>query len=167
MRPLDFHAQAIEKLTSRYRNGIDCLITGNDFSHTHIFKEYAHDFSLSQYGIFLKEGDAPILSCLLDNGNFFLMTTTQMFSIYSGVFASMKYTDYLWYDIEVLSANLPLTAGKTKTWKYYSTDRKEFWYEIDSIQPADAAHGCILYFARRAYNVPPPDIDDPVWEGCI
>jgi hypothetical protein len=163
MMPLDFRSQAIEKLTRRYSNGIDCLITGKDSLHTHVFKEYVLGFSLPQYEIFLKGGDAPVLSCLLDNGSFFLMTTTQMFSIYSGVFARMNYTDYLWYDKKVFKANLPLMSGKTKTWKYYSVAQKEFWYEIDSIQPADAAHGCILYFACKAYNVPPPDFDDPVW----
>jgi len=163
MSPLEFHTQAIEKLIRRYSNGIDCLITGNDSLHTRIFKEYTTGFSLPQYNIYLKEGDAPILSCLLDNGNFFLMTTTQMFSVYSGVFARMRYTDYLWYDKKVFKNNLPFMSGKTKTFKYYTVDQKEFWYEIDSIQPADAAHGCILYFARGAYNVPPPDLNDPVW----
>lgn len=165
MKPLDFHALAIEKLTRRYSNGIDCLITGNDVLHTQVYKTYNPNFSLPQYDISLKGGDAPILSCLLDNENFFLMTTTQMFSVYSGVFAKMNYIDYLWYDIKVFSANLPLTSGKTRTFKYYSTTLKEFWYEIDSIQPADAAHGCILYFARKAYNVPPPDLDNPILGG--
>ncbi|MBO9203222.1 MULTISPECIES: hypothetical protein [Niastella] len=168
MEPLDFHTQAIEKLTRRYSNGIDNLITGNDVLHTHVFKEYIPDFSLPQYDIFLTGGDAPVLSCQLDNGNFFLMTTTQMFSIYSGVFARMNYKDYLWYSHKVFKANGPLFSEKnvkTRTWKYYSTDRKEFWYEIDSIQPADAADCCILYFARKAYNVPPPSLDDPVWGG--
>ena len=163
MSPQDFHTQSIEKLARRYSNKIDSLITGNDFLHTHVFKEYVLGFSLPQYDVFLKGGDAPILSCLLDNGNFFLMTTTQMFSVYSGVFARMNYADYLWYDKEVYKANFPLTSGKTRTFKYCSRDQKELWYEIDSIQPADAAHNCILYFARSAYNVPPPDFDDPIW----
>ena len=62
MRPLDFHAQAIEKLTKRYSNGIDSLITGNDFLHTHVFKEYALGFSLPQYDIFLKGGNGSDVS---------------------------------------------------------------------------------------------------------
>jgi hypothetical protein len=68
------------------------------------------------------------------------------------------YKDYWWHDRIIFSKNLPLEKGKTKIFKYYSLNKEEFWYEIDSGQPADAAHGCVLSYMRMLNKIEPPDL---------
>jgi hypothetical protein len=144
----------LDKLKSRYSD-VNNLLTNNDKSHTVIFSSMLNSYFKPECGITLGESEFPILECLLPNGNYFLMSTLKMESYFSGINYKLFYSDYWWYDREYFQNALPFIEGQTKVLKYYSFEKSEFLYEIDSGDPFDAAHGCILYNMRKIYNERP------------
>jgi hypothetical protein len=150
----------LSKLKSRYKD-INNLLTKNNKSHTVIFSSLLDGYCKHEYHIILELNEFPILECLLPNGNYFLMSTTKMMSHFDGKDYKLLYSDYWWHDRDFFQKALPFTEGKTKVLKYFSYDKSEFLYEIDSGEPFDAAHGCVLYNMRKIYNERP--FIPPTW----
>jgi hypothetical protein len=150
----------LDKLKSRYRD-VANLVTKNSENHTNVFSYPINNYHQHEYNLTLELDEFPILECVLPNGNYFLMTTTKMISHYCDKHYVMTYSDYWWHDREFFQKAMPFTEGDTKVLKYFSFEKVEFIYEIDSGEPFDAAHGCILYNMRKIYNQKP--FIPPTW----
>ena len=150
MTSLEIYNYILEKLISRY-NDLSKLRTNNDSLHTRIFLNATFSYQYSNINVLLDTEELPILECLLPNGNYALMSTVRIISRFQGIKYELSYRDYLWHDKELFAKSLPFSQGKSKVFKYYSKNKQEFFYEVDSFEPADACHNCILYQMRKIY----------------
>jgi hypothetical protein len=140
----------IDKLKEKYTDLVD-LKTNNSKLHTRIFCSEIENYNVKALQLILGKEEYPILECKLENGNYFLMTTNKMLSLYKNTPYSLSYIDYWWYDSKVREKYKSIIEGDTIIFKYYSLNEQPFWYEIDSFYPADIAHNTILNKMRGIY----------------
>ncbi|PKV49586.1 hypothetical protein ATE84_1617 [Aquimarina sp. MAR_2010_214] len=138
------HELIIEKLKEVYGD-LDNLKTNNEVLHTRIFTDIS-DFRINS--IFkLKDSELPVLECGL-NKNYILATTKSLYSIYNNTKYEMEYQDFLKSDRKYFFKNADIAAGNTRVFKYYLKDGSVFFYEIDSLYPADIIHNTIVLSKR-------------------
>ncbi len=140
---VNIHERIIEKLKRKY-NGFE-LKTNNNALYTIIHKDQESILKLKCSLFELDADEIPILSCLLPNENFFLMTTKGMYSVFSNKQYIMYYKDFDRSDRSYYNSSKQLGEGNTRVFKYYSKTNEIFIYEIDSLYPADASHNVILH----------------------
>jgi hypothetical protein len=154
-----FHA-IIDKLKEKYGDLVN-LKTNNKKLNTKIFVNETYNYEVTELNIKLEREEMPILECILENGNYLLMTTKRMLSRYNGKFFTLNYLDYWWDDSIVRRKYRSIFEGETVVFKYYSLTNEPFWFEIDSFYPADAAHNKILTKMRAIYyahELPPLEL---------
>jgi hypothetical protein len=142
------HSKIIDKLR-KFNNDLINLKTGNAKLHTRIFLDLNVNYHFLSKHVVLETYEYPYLECLLDNGNYFLMTTERMFSTFEGKQYLLEYRNYRGSDWAFVENNKPIEAGFTKIFKYYSFDGNEFIYEIDSYFPAFFANNIILLYMKE------------------
>ena len=132
------------KLNRRYPSG---LRTNNTSLNTRIFYSFKESLEMkqSESTFHIAANELPILKCDLPNGNRFLMTTKSMYSVYNGKTYLLNYIDYQKTKSKSYKNTGEIVDGKTHHFVYLSHDQEEFYYEIDSFYPTDAAHNVILH----------------------
>lgn len=137
-----------QKMESRYSDigGLPAIRRRLKYSiiYTNIFEEFRKD----DQGIILTQDEFPIIECTLPNGNYFLMSTLRMVSVFQNTRYELPYSEYLWHDSQYMAEALPFNDNSPKTLKYYSRDKSIFIFEIESGLLLDVAHNCVLYNLR-------------------
>ncbi|NME71265.1 hypothetical protein [Flammeovirga aprica] len=145
MNDLEVANFIINKFKRRY--GDKELKTHNDRLNTFILRdlETVIDESLVSSTFEIAQEEIPLLFCELPNQNKILMTTRCMYSLYKKKFYKLLYSKYSFSDRSYYRKTIQLVSGKTVTFKYCSIDNEDFFYEIDSFYPADAAHYVVCH----------------------
>ncbi|MDY8137209.1 hypothetical protein [Aquimarina sp. 2201CG5-10] len=145
MDDLNKHRLILEKLKEVYGD-LDNLKTNNEILHTRIFKDVSTLKINNRFK--LKNTELPVLECELENSNYVLATTRSLYSIYNDAKYEMKYTEFLKSDREYFFKNSDIAVGNTRVFRYFFINGKDFFYEIDSLYPADIVHNTIVLSKR-------------------